>query len=269
MSSRSALQDPSLFDLAEVNEALRSTFVVLREHGLDPRLVDLIDRLTYSPVGQDLAARALSLLDQRPIPDEEALRPSLKAFIWFLDRAAEEGIPLTAGGYLKPADVTAAAQTLPTMHSWIGSATREIDATPVLHFRKALQALGLLRKHKGTLQLTHAGRDSHANWQDLWNRLADRLIPTSNGFDTDATIVLLAYAATSPATNLPLDTIATALNHLGWQSQDGTPIAGHDLYWLNAVDVLSNVSNVRPHRGGRWQVSVEAAELARAALRKA
>ena len=62
------LEDPSRFDLDEVNEALQNPFLVLRDHGLDPRLAALIDRLTYSPVGEELASRALSLLDERPVP---------------------------------------------------------------------------------------------------------------------------------------------------------------------------------------------------------
>jgi len=98
--------------------------------------------------------------------------------------------------------------------------------------------LGLLRKHKGSLRLTRAGHDSHAAWQTLWNQLADRLVPNTDGFDTDATLLLLLYAATSPDTELPLDTIAAALTHLGWQSHDGTPIVDYDLYRLRALDVL-------------------------------
>ncbi len=262
------LEDPSLFDLDEVNEALQTPFIVLRDHGLDPRLAALIDRLTYSPVGEDLASRALSLLDERPVPDEKALHASLTPFIWFLDRAAEGGIPLTASGYLKPAEVTAAAEVLPTMQGWIGKANREIDTTPVLHFRKAVQALGLLRKHKSSLLLTRAGHDSCAAWQNLWNQLADRLVPNTDGFDTDATLLLLLYAATSPDSELPLDTIAAALTHLGWQSGDGTPIVGYDMYRLRALDVLRNVSTAHVNRGRRWRIDDEVAELARAALRK-
>jgi len=261
------LEEPSRFDLGEVNEALQNPFIVLRDHGLDPRLAALIDRLTYSPAGEELASRALSLLEERPVPDEQALRASLTPFIWFLDRAAEGGIPLTASGYLKPADVTAAAEVLPTMHGWIGQANRESDTTPVLHFRKALQGLGLLRKHKGSLLLTRAGHDSHAAWQTLWNRLADRLVPNTDGFDTDATLLLLLYAATSPDSELPLDTIAAALTHLGWQSNDGTPIVGYDLYRLRAFDVLRNVSTAHVSRSDRWRIDDEVAELARAALR--
>ena len=146
----------------------------------------------------------ISLLEERPVPDEQELRASLTAFIWFLDRAADGGIPLTASGYLKPADVAGAAEVVPAVQGWIGKANRESDTTPVLHFRKALQALGLLRKHKGSLVLTRAGRDSQAAWQTLWNHLADRLVPNTDGFETDATLLLLLCAATSPGSELPL-----------------------------------------------------------------
>ena len=262
------LEDPSLFDLDEVNEALQNPFIVLRDHGLDPRLAALIDRLTYSPVGEDLASRALSLIDERPVPGEKALHASLKPFIWFLDRAAEGGIQLTASGYLKPADVTAAAEVLPAMHGWIGKANRENDTFPVLDFRKALETVGLLRKHKGSLLLTRAGHDAHAAWQTLWNHLADRLVPNTDGFDTEATLLVLLYTATSDRSEPPLGTIAEALNHLGWQSSDGTSIATSDLYRLPAFDVLRNASTAHPSAGGWWRIDDAVAELARAAMRK-
>jgi hypothetical protein len=262
------LEDPSRFAVDEVNEALQSPFIVLREHGLDPRLATLIDRLTYSPLGEDLASRAVSLIDGRPAPDEKALKASLKPFIWFLDRAAEGGIKLTASGYLKPADVTAAAEVLPTMRGWIGKANRENDTFPVLEFRKALQALRLLRRHKDSLLLTRAGHDAHAAWQELWNHLADRLVPNRDGFNTDATLLLVLYTATSAGSEPPLGTIADALNHLGWQSSDGRPITASDLYRLPALDVLRNVSTAHPSAGTWWRIDDGAAELARAALRK-
>lgn len=220
-------------------------------------------------MGEDVACRALSLLEERAVPDEEELHTSLTPFVWFLDRAADGGIQLTASGYLKPVDVTAAAEVLPTMHGWIGRANREIDTAPVLHFRKALQGLGLLRKHKGSLLLTRAGHDSHAAWQVLWNHLADRLVPNAEGFDTDATLLLALYAATSPDSELPFDTLAAALTHLGWQSHDGTPIVGYDLYRLRALDVLRSVSTVDVSRSDRWRIDHVVAELARAALREA
>jgi len=261
------LEDPAHFDLGEINEALQNPFMVLSDHGIDQRLAALIDRLTYSPVGEDVATRALSLLGECPAPDEERVQASLTPFIWFLDRAADGGIPLTASGYLKPADVTAAAEVVPTMRGWIGKANREIDTTPILHFRKALQTLGLLRKHKNALLLTRAGRDAQAAWQTLWNHLADRLVPGTDGFETDATLLLFLYAATSPDSELPLDTIAAALTQLSWQSTDGTAIVDHDLYRLRARDVLWNMSASHGPEVGRWHIDPAVAELARAALR--
>jgi hypothetical protein len=262
------LEDPSLFDMDEINRALQNPFLLLRDHGLDPRLATLIDRLSFSPVGEDLASRAVSLLGEQAVVDEKALRASLAPFIWFLDRAAEGGIQLTASGYLKPADVMAAAAVLPTMQGWIGQATREIDSRPVLHFRKSLQGLGLLRKYKGSLLLTRAGHDSQDSWETLWNHLADRLVPNGDGFETDATLLLLLYAATSPDSELPLDTIAEALTHSGWQTGDGIPIVGYDLYRLRVMDVLRNLSTARLGPTERWRIDRQVAELARAALRQ-
>ena len=188
---------------------------------------------------------------------KRALQASLKPFIWFLDRAAGGGIQLTASGYLKPADVTAAAEVLPTMHGWIGKANRENDTFPVLDFRKALQTVGLLRKQKGSLLLTRAGHDAHAAWQTLWNHLADRLVPNTNGFDTEATLLVLLYTATSDHSEPPLGTIAEALNHLGWQSGDGTPITTSDLYRLPAFDVLRNLSTAHPSAGEWWRIGTK------------
>jgi hypothetical protein len=55
---------------------------------------------------------------------------------------------------------------------------------------------------------------------------------------------------------------------LGWQSGEGTPIVGYDLYQLRALDVLRSVSTANVSRGRRWRIADEVAELARAALRK-
>ena len=92
--------------------------------------------------------------------------------------------------------------------------------------------------------------------------------PFAEPTDTDATLMLLFYAATSSGSELPLDTIAAALTHLGWQSSDRTPVVDYDLYWLHAQDVLRNVSTAPVSRGGRWRIGDAVAELARAALQK-
>jgi hypothetical protein len=262
------LGDPTSFDLDAINEALRSPFMVLTESGLDRRLVDLIGRLAWSSVSDGLARRALALIPDQERPDEQELRTSLRAFAWFLDRAADGGMPLTPAGYLKPADVEAAARVLPAMGDWIGRGNRESETMPVFHFRKLLQSLGLLRKYKGTLRLTRAGAGVQQACEMLWNFLADELGSADEGFDTDATLLLLVYAATSANAELPLDEIAAALGDLGWRTGDGRPVDRSDLYWLQAMEILRNVSDEQVSWRDRWRISPIAASLAAAALRR-
>jgi hypothetical protein len=263
------LDDPGAFDLDAINEELRSPFMLLTEHGFDRRLSDLVWRLAQTPVGEDLSRRAAALIQDPGPPDERELR-SLSAFTWFLDRAAQGGIPLTAAGYLKPVDVTAAAQVIPMMGDWIGAANRESETSPVLHFRQQLQSLGLLRKYKGALLLTRAGAAAQHAPEELWNLLADKLAPTSDGFETDATLLVLVYAATSANAPIPLDDVAASLTALGWRTGDRQPVEPRDLYWLRAFVTLTNVSSVPSSwRTGRRQITPAAARLARAALHRA
>jgi hypothetical protein len=261
------LGDPEAFDIDAINAGLRSPYVALSEHNLDRRLIDLINRLTYSPVGEDLEGRAVALMSDPEPPEARELDEAFRAFTWFLDRAAEGEISLTAAGYLRPVDVAAAARVVPTMGGWIGKANRESETTPVLHFRQVLQSLGLLRKYKGALRLTRAGAAAQQAPEELWNRLADTLVPAESDFNADAALLLLAYAATSADAELPLDDVAAALTAAGWQTDDG-PIERRDLYAIPALEVLRNVTTEPTGWLDRWQISPAAARLARAALQQ-
>ena len=262
------LEDPSLFDLGEVNEALQNPFIVLRDHGLDPRLAALIDRLTYSPVGEDLASRALSLLDERPVPDEQALHASLTPFIWFLDRAAEGGIQLTASGYLKPADVTAAAEVLPTMQrvDRAGEPRDRHDAGPALP--QGTPGAGAAPQAQGLIT-ADTRRTRFAR------RLADPMEPTGGPPRPEHRRVRHRRdAAAAPLRgNVPRQRASArhdrgSAHPPGLAERDGTPIVDYDLYRLRALDVLRNVSTAHVSRSDRWRIDDEVAELARAALRK-
>ena len=151
------LPDPARFEPNRLNQALAGPYFVLREAGVDTRLVDLVHQLTFTAHGDELTAAALSLAG--PSPKTMDLAASLRAFQWFLDRAKDGGIPLTGAGYLKPADVEQAAKVVPTMVDWLdfGKNNRETHCHPVLQFRECLQDVGLLRKNKGRLLLTKAG----------------------------------------------------------------------------------------------------------------
>lgn len=261
------LDDPTLFELDEINQALRAPYFILREHGVDQRLVDLVHRLHYTRAGKDLADRMVELIAEPMTLGASELTACLRAHRWFLDRAKDSGIELTAAGYLKPADVTAASEIVPAMGDWIGTNNREVNAGPLLHFRHTLQSMGLLRKHKGTLVLTRAGAASQRDPSKLWNHLASRLLPgNDNTFETHSTLLLLAYAGTSNNSDLPLDRVTTALSELGWRHHDGRALNGYELYRLPAFDVLINVSDRPVTRSNRRRVSSAAATLARAAL---
>jgi hypothetical protein len=226
-------------------------------------------RLTYTAAGPALTDRALRLASAPAGLDDGDRLVSLRGFQWFLDRALDGGIPLTGAGYLKPADVEAASEVVPAMADWIGKNNREAHCGPLLHFRLNLQAVGLLRKSKGTLLLTRAGTAAQRDADALWDHLASRLVPRKGDrYTVEVTLLLLAYAATSAEADLPYGEVAALVGELGWRFPGGDPIAGHHLYRLPARELLQNV-NDRPVVWKEYtRVSPAAAALAREALSK-
>ena len=260
------LDDPAHFDAEEINQALRDPYVTLREHGVPPRLLDLANRLQHTPVGHDVVVRVMSLASPVPEPDTDNTVAALRAHQWFLDRAGEGGIELTAAGYLKPDDVEAAAALVPAMADWIGKKNREINchapaplpAVPAVH-RAAAQVQGQAPAHARRC-------GGAAGTRGAVRHLAGRLVPSEPGtFAEEATVLLLAYAATG--TELPLGRVAEALTHLGWRVDD-QPVMTRDLYGLEVLDILRNVSSRPVTFRDRNRVDPVAAALARAALRE-
>jgi hypothetical protein len=265
-SPAEVLADPALFEPQQVNKGLASAYFVLREAGIDTRLVDLVHRLTYTPHGDDLTEVALTLADSRPL-DTVAVADNLRAYRWFLDRAHCGDIPLTTAGYLKPADVEEASKVVPAMNDWIGKRNREIQCYPLLRFRESVQSLGLLRKHKGTLLLTKAGVAAQRDADRLWEHLAGRLIPKSDEkFEAQAILLMLAFAAASAGSKRPFDKMTALLAELGWHYSDGRSISESSLHQLPVYEVLINVTDQPVTRARRNIVSPAAAALARRAL---
>ncbi len=125
-----------------------------------------------------------------------------------------------------------------------------------------------MRKYKGSLVLTRPGASAQRDPRRLWDLLAGKLIPSEDGFETDATLLLLTYAGSSAGTEVALKPITQALAHLGWRHRDGGPLKEYELYRLPAFDTLINVSDKPAELGGRCQISPAAGALARAALRR-
>jgi hypothetical protein len=260
------LSDPALFEPERINNGFGGAYFVLRQSSIDIRLIDLVHRLKYTGYGDDLEQATLTIATARPL-EAATIAESLRAYQWFLDRAADGGIPLTSAGYLKPPDVVEASKVVPAMNDWIGKHNREVQCYPLLNFREGLQSLGLLRKYKGMLLLTKAGTAARRDPGKLLEHLAGRLIPKPDKtFELQATLLMLAFAAGSAGSVLPLDKTAALLADLGWRYSDGRPPSDVALRHLPVFDVLMNVTDQPITRARRNIVSPAAAALARRTL---
>lgn len=260
------LEDPAAFDLDEINASLTRPYFTLTDLGVAPALVELVNRLSLTEVGADVTARAIDLSLDRPGPSEAEWRAALRPHQWFLDRAADDAIPLTAAGYLKPADVTVVAPLVPLVGRHYGRSNRESGIYPLLEFRQWLQKAGLLRKSKGVLHITKAGRAARTDVAKLRDQLAERIGRIDEDpWTSQATLLLLLYAATSADAELPLEAVAAALREFGWRDARG-PIQAHHLYGVDALSVLRNVSAQAVSFEDRLHISPAAAALAREAL---
>lgn len=123
--------DPTRFSVEETNQALRDLFDHTHD---DPRVHD--------PLAGD---------------DDRHLDAAVAAVGWLLNCVGENGIRLTAAGYLPPKVVTAAMDELGWRAYWIGSCTREDTTAPIFELRETAQQLKLLRKYRGQLLLTKTG----------------------------------------------------------------------------------------------------------------
>lgn len=123
----------------------------------------------------------------------------VRPYRWFLDRAGAEGIKLTSAGYLPPADVEAASAEPGLAGEWYGKHNRELQTPPVLDLRESAMRLGLLRKFRGTLAATPAGRRLRDNPAGLWWHLAGHVPPAKlSRPETHASLLLLAAVAIGP-----------------------------------------------------------------------
>ena len=259
------LDDPAAFDIDAVNAALIDPFAVLAERGVRREVVDLLTHTRGTPWGDDLVVRAMVLAE--PVAIDEAERAACLAPItWLLNRIGPEGMALTSAGYLKPDVVTELWGILPSHAGWpVGS--REINAGPMLFWRKALATIGLIRTVKGKLALTKVGLAASQDVGVLWSHLAERLlIPDSDDFTRMARLASLIYAASD--SDHPHAHAARLLAEMGWSSRSGDV----DAFMVLDVDraastILDNVARAPIAPSFDRGLSPVATVLARAALR--
>jgi len=205
-------------------------------------------------------------------PDIDAVTAArmVRPYTWLLDRVGEEGIRLTAAGYLPPAHVEAAATELCLLEDWIGKGNRETQTLPVLHLRETATKMGLLRKRRGMLLLTTIGRKLSTDPVSLWWHLAERMPSRSaDRCETQAGLIwLLAVAAQRPGD--PAEIVARTLAGIGWTLADGTPLSTLDAdraAWdtRNLLRRLGGLTD-DPHHYGAGSPNEEGVYFARAAI---
>ncbi|KRA37833.1 MULTISPECIES: hypothetical protein [unclassified Nocardioides] len=237
-----------------------------RRFRLEPRLAWILGELRESPHARELTDRTTRLAETQDSPTGQDLGEALGAHRFLLDRAAD-GLDLTAAGYLRPAVVRAVADHLPLMQDWRFAVERESHTQPVLHFRESVQRAGLLRKQKGKLLLTSAGKRARSDPAFLWGHLADRLVTSRRQFDDVAGILVLLHLATDG--DVDTRQIADLLQALGWRRGDGSPVDRMDVQWIYN-DLWAALGNVGAPVSGRGLLarhpSPEALALIRDAL---
>ena len=285
--------DPESFDLAAINDKLslldidRAPAPVSTLHvagnpvsagfatHLPRPLADLLSRST-GPSGATLA----DLLTRIDFAASISLPPTAaetlaRRYRWLLQRVGTTGIPLTAAGYLKPVDVSAAFTELDLGDEWIGTGNREVHSLPVLLLRESAQKLGLLRKFNGRLLQTKAGSSVASDPIALLDWIASRLPLGKSLQEKDAGLALLTViCALGPqqaagATRSMDQLVADVLSGVGWRDHDGRPISAMmaNLTADLTETVLMQLGALRWLPGSaRRAVTAEGAEFARLAI---
>ena len=285
--------DPTTFDLARINDNLnllesnragsspavhgapRDTVPAGSAAHLPGSLAELLSR-SAGPAGATLA----DLLTRIDFSASISLPPTAAAaltrrYTWLLRRVGPKGLPLTAAGYLKPVDVSAAFTELDLGDEWIGTGNREVHSLPVLLLRESAQKLGLLRKSNGRLLQTRAGSSVAAEPVALLEWIASRLPLGKSPQEKDAGLALLivicALGQQDGAGAVPSidQLVADVLSGVGWRDHDGHPISAMmaNLTADLTETVLMQLGALRWLPGSaRRYVTAEGAEFARLAL---
>jgi len=288
------IRDPALFDLTPTNEIIGSWLETPpgfapagvipglseteeQEHAQlrrFPQFRHILDHCYDEEVRLEITRR-LQLLessdgagtDRRIADDDSARLESLSAVQLLLDQIGT-GVRLTKAGYLPPKIAVRIGEELGLFGFQLAS-SGESKMLQVVDFRTALQHVGLLRKDKGDLVLTKAGKDGLEAPPLLWNHLVARLLPrnpSTRTFSHDAALLVLLFAATSGG-DLNLEAIAQLMTALGWRV-DGVPATKYDVVFQGSWQTVL-LWYIAPKDQRLWfksTVSSAASELARGAL---
>jgi hypothetical protein len=209
-----------------------------------------IRRLAASPAAPRWVLDAIGTLpDLRPgLVDPIQVQAAVAPYLWLLGRCGTEGLPLTAAGYLRPADVEALMVELGWSQWWIGAHNREQHTYPAAMLRESAMALRLVRRLRGRLVRSPAGRSVAGDPMALWGHIAASLPVERDDPDADTSAARLLWAATAPPDLVAEDeeAVRAAVGGL-YVDIDGGPVLREHLRSLGegSDEVLSVLGGVR------------------------
>lgn len=227
--------DPAAFSIDETNEALSSGPLPPLEQW-HPMLAELLYRVGGSGRSEfgTLVKRATA--EVRELTTAETVAAVERYAV--LLRTVGDGVVLTAAGYLPPRIVSSLWDELDLEDEWIGKGNREDQTLPVMELRQSATALGLVRKARGRLTVTAAGRKLADDPEALLRHIASRL-PLGRGHERDAGMLSLLYTATGANWYRTSGEAGPILTRLGWAVRGGD--VGHAAFgWAwPTMDVLN------------------------------
>ncbi|MCA1781424.1 MAG: plasmid pRiA4b ORF-3 family protein [Intrasporangiaceae bacterium] len=250
--------DPADFDLTAVNvgltlqtqspEELLDSYRSRFGEPVRPELAEGLDRLIDRVRPDDLAiivALVTELTadgaDGEVVTSEDKLAALAHVQV-LLDEAGEDGIPLTSAGWMKPDVVVRLVEAL-GLRLVYGKGNRENNTREVMALREAVVEVGLLRKHKGRLLLTAAGRKARGDVDVLWRHIVGRLAGSKDAFEREARGLYLLQIAGGVDSRRAHDELARILSRAGWRIEGYDRVIGYACYRAtDTPDALLGVS---------------------------
>lgn len=222
---------------------------------VSPALAALWARLPTSTARRKLLVLVGRTEFDRPVQiDAEWAARAVRPYRCLLGHLGVDGVALTQAGYLPPRVVSAVFTELGMDEHWIGKGYRE-DLTPqVLDLRESAQKLGLIRKHRGRLNVTKKGQSLRDDPAALWRFVATKTPDLAPGtFEREAGLFYLCAIAGGAV--VPADFTAQSLTALGWSSAgdirctSADALAGtrHVRSMLDRLGLLRRANRLDPH----------------------
>lgn len=214
--------DPDAFDADEVSRALADVLVARERRSILEQVSEPVrDLLTRMPMDlADDVAAALHVIAASPVPTAAELDEILRPWQVLLDEAGEDGIRLTAAGWMAPQSCARIWEEGGL--AWPGGGgTREHHTPELARLRECTQRAGLVRRWKGRLVLTKAGVAARRDREKLADLVAAGLVRSRSDFENDARVLALLLSAEDASERSGHRSVSAVLASMGWRAEGG------------------------------------------------